>query len=287
MMLKSKRQTRLDQVAADAPPVTTEQSSADLTAVVSQLLAKRAAAEDRMAQIGDQRHRMLVDGAPDEALNVLREEHRNLETEVDDIAAAIRIAEQRREAALVKERSAAFERRAEQLKAEVLPGLEADYKRFLALGGEFASLAEKIANTEDEIRRFNVTATERKRGDLKIVNHARMRAGGVDVDAPVEQPPRMANESAEGHRLRVASLQMRRGDAARRGEAFRTLATKLIEPIGRIGFATSSVRPLRLVETFRTIRGREAIETIRNAETGSLIAEQPINAQIIPERENV
>jgi predicted nucleic acid-binding Zn-ribbon protein len=275
-MLKSKREAKLDMAAAEAKPVTSEQSSVELTAVMSQLQAKRNAAEDRMAAIGEQRHRMLVDGSPDEAINQLREEHRNLETEVDDIAAAIRMAEARREAALVRERSAAFERRGERLRSEALPGLEGDYRRFLDLGGELASLAEKIAAAESEIRGFNTDAVERKRHDLRIANHARARAGGADVDAPVEQPPRMSGESVDGHRLRVASLQMRRGDKARRGEAFRVLAGRLIEAVGRVGFATSSPRPLRLVETFRHVRGDQFVETIRNAENGSIIVEKPV-----------
>jgi hypothetical protein len=177
-MLTTKRQAKADKAAAEAKPETSEQSSAELTAVIAQLQGKRGTAEDRMQAIGAERHRMLVDGADDEAINALREEHRNLETTVDDIAAAIRIAEARREAALVRERREAFERRGAALRAEV-PGLEGDYRRFLELGGELAVLAERIATAEAELRGFNSEAAERKRHDLRITNHARSRAGGA------------------------------------------------------------------------------------------------------------
>jgi len=280
-MLKTKRQTALDKAAAEARPETSEQSSAELTTIIGQLQSKRGAAEDRMSQIGAERHRMLVDGASDEAINQLREEHRNLETTVDDIAAAIRIAEQRLEAALVRERSAAFERRGERLRSETLPGLEGDYRRFLDLGGELATLAEKIAGAEAEIRGFNTEAVERKRHDLRITNHARSRAGGGNVDAPLKPPQRMSGETDDAFSLRVANLQMRHGDKARRAEVFRVLAGRLIEAIGRVGFATSSPRPLRLVETFRHVRGSQLIETVRDVESAGIVIEKPVTEAAI------
>jgi hypothetical protein len=286
-MLKSKRQTRLDEVAAAAPPITTDQTSAELTAVIAALQAKRGAAEDRMSQIGEQRRRMMIAGEPDAAVDELRQEHRLLEVAVDDFQAAIRTAERMRETALVKERSHAFEQRGERLRSDVLPGLEGDYARFLNLGGELASLAEKIAAAESELRGYNTAAIERKRHDLRITNHARAKAGGANVNAPLKPPARMKGETDDAFALRVANEQMRRGDKARRGEKFRVLGVRLVDGIGRVAFATTSPRPLRLVETLRHVRGGEYVETIRNAETGSLIAEQPINAQIIPERENV
>jgi septal ring factor EnvC (AmiA/AmiB activator) len=254
-MLKTKRQTALDKATAEAPPVTTEQSSAELTAVISQLQAKRTAAEDRVAQIGEQRHRMLVDGAPDAAVDELRQEHRNLEVSVDDLQAAIRMAEARREAALVRERRESLEALSASLKSELLPALEEQYRTLHAALVALSEAATVIASKEAEIRRFNTRCTDAKRDDLKIHNVARQKVSDEisgHGEAEFAAPSRMSKESDDAYALRRSNAFARHGDTARRRDVFKTSSEPLIKRLLAISASVDRMTRRRLDAEFVT-----------------------------------
>jgi hypothetical protein len=254
-MLTTKRSAKLDKAAAEAKPITTEQSSAELTATIASLQAKRNSAEDTMAQIGEERHRMLLAGEPDEAIDQLREQHRSLEMSVDDVTGALRIAEARREAALVRERKEVLEARSRQLKSDLLPDLEGQYRTLHAALLAVSEAAATIAAREAELRRFNMRCTDAKRDDLKIHNGARQRVSDEisgHGEAAFVAPSRMPKESDDAYALRRSNALARHGDAARRGDVFKTLSEALIKRLLAISASVNRMPRRRLDAEFVT-----------------------------------
>jgi hypothetical protein len=257
-MLKSKRQTRLDAVAAEAKPEVAEQSSQAYGSTIARLRARRDQVEDRLQQIADERRKLMVEGADDAVIDRLRQEHCGLEVEVDDIEAAIRLAEQRREAALVRERRVALEVEAERLKAEIVPGMLDGYRKLYEAAAAYDAAAEFVVEAERQLRGHNATCVERKRLELRVSCDARQQvsdevAGVVRAGGRV-QLERMKGESDAALALRQGNADARRREQGSRTNVFFVLGKRMINHVLRLGLGYDDARLRRVqitsVQTF-------------------------------------